>query len=216
MMQHQHIGDDAALYALGVLTNAEVQRVDEAARVCDTCAAALATAFDDVTALAEADVQFETPPGFGPMRDAPPQHRAFARNPRMFVPVWLATAAAIVIGVMPSLYFYGQNRAMHDAMSMEQQAFTRVMSEPHRTVAFAGSDARVMYAPDGSWYCVVINGERVPMHVMWPHDGTQTDLGATKVAGATGMLYLPKSHRMGELQLVADDGSIMGKATLVF
>jgi len=72
-----------------------------------------------------------------------------------------------------------------------------------------------MYAPDGSWYCIIIRGASAPLHVMWPHDGTQTMLGTAMPHGDIALLYLPKSHRMDQLSLM-QDGHVVGQAQLVF
>ena len=104
---------------------------------------------------------------------------------------------------------------MHQAMLADADAMARVAANPHRSVAFAGRDARVMYAPDGSWYVVVIRGVHAPLHVMWPHDGEQTMLGTAVPHGDVALLYLPKSHRMDQLALV-EGGRVVGQAQLVF
>jgi hypothetical protein len=100
-------------------------------------------------------------------------------------------------------------------MIADAQAMVRVAASPHRTVAFTGTDARVMYAPDGSWYLVVIRGAAAPLHLVWPHDGTRTELGMAVPHGEIAMLFLPRSHRMGRLSLMLGD-RVVGQAQLVF
>jgi len=202
-----HLGELAALYALGILEPNEQRSAEEHLTHCDACRRLLAQAEADVAAMAASQPQFEPP--------------ATLRAPRTQVrrtpgpAMWLAVAAAVAIAVLPSGYLLEQNLAMRQSELMESQVMARLMTGPHRTVAFAGTDARVMYAPDGSWYCIVIRGATAPFHVMWPHDGMQTMLGTAMPHGDIALLYLPKSHRMNQLSLMKD-GQVVGQAQLVF
>ena len=201
-----HIGDDAALYALGMLDEREQHAVDAHVERCGACSRLLAQAYEDVAAMAAAQPQHEAPPAFA----APVQKRR-----SRFQPVFAALAAAIVIALLPSMYFYEQNQQMHQAMVAEASAMARIASSPHRAVDFAGTTASVMYGPDGSWYCIIVRGAKKPMDVTWMHDGKQTMLGRAVPHGDVAVLYLPVSHRMDQLALVADDG-VVAQARLVF
>jgi hypothetical protein len=89
------------------------------------------------------------------------------------------------------------------------------MDSTHRSVAFAGADAQVMYSPDGSWYCVIVRNAKQALNVVWMHDGEKTMLGPTEVHGDVALLYLPKSHRMDDLALMQGD-HVVGQARLVY
>lgn len=201
-----HIGDDAALYALGMLDEREREAVDAHVEECDACSRLLARAYDDVTAMVAAQPQYHAP-----VRRATTARRRLPLVPRAFG----ALAAAVVLALLPSVYFYGQNERMHQAMAVEASAMARIASSPHRAVAFAGTNASVMYGPDGSWYCIVVRGAKKPMDVTWMHDGKQTMLGTAVPHGDVALLYLPQSHRMDQLALVADD-HMVAQARLVF
>jgi anti-sigma factor RsiW len=202
-----HLGELAALYALGILEPHEARVAEEHLLACDACRRLVAQAQADVTAMAAAQTQFD-PPSAEPVRVARPA--TFGLN-RML----LAAAAAFAIAILPAGYLFEQNLAMHQAMQADAQAMARVAMSPHRTVAFSGADAHVMYGPDGSWYVIVIRGASAPLHVMWPHDGTKTMLGTAVPRGDVALLYLPKSHRMDQLTLVQDNREV-GQARLVF
>lgn len=202
-----HLGELAALYALGILEPDEARVAEEHLLGCDACRRLVAQAQADVTAMAAAQTQFE-PPKRQPVPLA--RTRTFAPN-RM----WLAAAAAFAIAILPAGYLFEENLAMHQAMQVEAQAMARVATSPHRSVAFNGADAHVMYGPDGSWYVIVIRGATAPLHVMWPHDGTKTMLGTAVPHGDVALLYLPKSHRMEQLTLMMDNREV-GQAQLVF
>jgi anti-sigma factor RsiW len=197
-----HIGEDAALYALGLLDARERAAVDAHIASCEACGQLLAQAYDDVAAMAAAQPQF-----------AAPQRRV--RPAARWQPAFAALAAAIVIALLPSAYFYEENRAMHQAMQADASAIARIASTPHRMAPFSGTTANVMYAADGSWYCVVVRGAKKPMDVAWMHDGRQTMLGTAVPHGDVAILYLPRSHRMDQLALLADD-RMVGQARLVF
>lgn len=202
-----HLGELAALYALGILEPHEARAAQEHLLGCDACRRLVAQAQTDVTAMAAAQTQFEPPK----------TERAAAVRPANFGPgrMLLAAAAAVVIAILPTGYLFEQNLTMHQAMQTEAQAMARVATSPHRTVAFNGADAHVMYAPDGSWYVIVIRGASAPLHVMWPHDGTKTMLGTAVPHGDIALLYLPNSHRMDQLTLMLDNREV-GQAQLVF
>lgn len=205
-----HIGDDAALYALGMLEPDERDRIDAHVATCDACMRLLGQAEADMTAIVLTQA-IAAPP----VADLAAK-RVAARPPR-YTALIRALAAALIIALLPLGYFYQQNRAMQVAMAMESDAMTRMSASPHRVVAFAGSDAKVIYGNDGSWYCVVVHGLKTPANVMWMHDGTQTDLGRVTPMPHKDMalLYLPASHRMDQLALVSD-GRVIAQAQLVF
>ncbi len=214
-----HIGEDAALYALGALEPHEAAAVEAHVEHCSACARLLAQAEDDVTAMVAAGPLVEPPAALAerilatPDASTPATGRQRSRVPRA---AWFAAlAAAIVVAVLPSAYVYRENLAMHHTMLADADAMARIATSPHRSTAFAGRDAHVMYAPDGSWYVVVIRGAKTPMHVVWPHDGERTMLGTAVPHGDVALLYLPKSHRMDQLALMSD-GRVVAQAQLVF
>ena len=219
-----HIGELAALYALGALEPNERDAVEAHAEMCNACARLLARAQEDVTTIAEAQLQHAPPPELE-LRIASIADEGEALEPRPLPPArprarpWLAAVAAVVaIALLPSAYFLNENIAMHQAMLADEAAMVRISSSPHKNVAFAGmtqADAHVMYAPDGSWYCVIVRGITRPLQVVWPHDGDQTVIGTAVPRGDVAMLYLPKSHRMDELALM-DGTRVVANAKLVY
>ena len=203
----QHISEDAALYALGLLDEREERAVDEHVARCSACAQLLAQAFDDVAAMAAAQPQYEAP-----QKQAMPAPRPV----RAWRPAFAALAAAIVLALLPAAYLYQENQAMHAAMIADADAMARISSSPHRAVAFDGAPgATVMYGPDGSWYCIIVRDAKKPMDVTWMHDGQQTMLGTAMPHGNVAVLYLPVSHRMDQLALVSEN-RMVAQARLVF
>ena len=171
-----------------------------------------------VATLAAAEPQYRAPAGFAAPA-LPERARAKPRpRPAWFAPA-LAFAAVLVFGFVPSLYMWEQNRAMHDAMVAQNAAITQLAAGPFRTASFAsmsdGSEAHVMYAPDGSWYVVLVRGAKRALQVAWMHDGQRTMLGSAQPHGDMAMLYLPRSHRMDQLALV-DGPTVIAEAQLAY
>jgi anti-sigma factor RsiW len=214
----EHIGDDAALYALGILDEVSRRRIDAHVATCDACGAELSEAELQVATLAAAEPQHQPPAGFAaPAAPAPARAKPRARSSWFTGAV--AVAAVLVFGFAPSLYMWQQNRAMHDSMVAENAAMKQLAAGPFRTASFAamsdGSDARVMYSPDGSWYVILVRGATRALQVAWMHDGERTMLGTAQPHGDVAMLYLPRSHRMDQLALV-DGPTVVAEAQLAY
>lgn len=206
---NEHVGNDAALYALGLLDHDDRAAIDTHVEHCAACSLVLAEAFDDVAAAVAA----------GSQQSAPAELQSRLESslaPARMRPVWYAAVAAvIVLAILPSAYLLRENHSMQRTMIAESKAMDRIAAAPHRTVAFSGTDARVMYGPDGSWYCVVVRGVHQAIDVVWMHDGGKTLLGTAVPHGDVAILYLPKSHRMHRLALVSGDRTV-AQARLVF
>jgi anti-sigma factor RsiW len=209
-----HLGDDAALYALGLLSEPESTQAERHLECCEACRRLVAQFESDVTEIAAVQPQLEIPVQLA--RRLEGTSRAPAARPVLRAPWYTAVAAAFVVALLPSAYFYQENRRMHAAMVSDTEMMGRIAS-PHRTATFQGNGpaARVMYGPDGSWYVVVVHSANGPVHVMWPHDGVETDLGQAEPRGDVAVLYLPRSHPMRELAL-ASGGQVVSQARLGF
>jgi Putative zinc-finger len=196
-----HISDEAALYALGSLSDDERAAIDAHVQTCSSCAALLGTAEQDVALVASMEPQHDAPTLL-----AGRIARALDRKTtRQWQPL-AALAAAFVIGLLPSAYFWQQNQSLHATMSAQTAAIQRVASAPHRMAHFRGMNDRgsasVMYAPDGSWYVVLVRDVSKSLQVAWMHDGEKTTLGTAQAHDGVAMLYLPRSHRMDQLALM--------------
>jgi hypothetical protein len=211
-MIQPHIGDDAALYALGALDDDERAAIDAHVRSCAACAQLLGAAERDVTLAASMEAQRAQPPLLA---------RRIARSlsPRSAWPFVGALAAALVVGLLPTAYFWERDRVLQATSSAETAAIDRLASVPHRMASFNGmngnAQARVMYGADGSWYVVIAQGVRTALAVAWMHDGERTMLGMLERHGDIAMLYLPRSHRMDQLALM-DGARIVAQAQLTY
>jgi anti-sigma factor RsiW len=222
---YAHIDDLAELYAMGALGDDERTYVEAHLRACTECAQAIGLAERDVALIASMEPQQSAPAALagrierllGPDTVRLPQAR---RGFGWGVPA--LAAAALLVGLLPSFYFWSENETMHGAMIAQSAAIDRLASAPHRTAAFssassttASTAAEVMYGVDGSWYVVVVRNASKPLGVAWMHDGTRTMLGTTVPHGNVAMLYLPQSHRMDRLALM-DGDRVVAEATLTW
>jgi len=214
MNDRGHLDEAADLYAIGALDDAERDAVDRHVAGCNACARLLGAAEDRVAVLVASEVQHVPPAqlerrGNALVRREPPRWRAFGA----------AVAAALIVGLLPSAYFWQQNQSMHAAIVAQTEAMNRVALMPHRSDAFSemsdGSAARVMYAPDGSWYVVMVRGTSKALSVAWMHGGQRTMLGTATLHGQVAMLYLPRSHRMDQLALM-DGERVVAEAQLAY
>lgn len=208
----EHVGETAALYALGLLEPPETRAIDAHVAVCEACAQALARAYDDVAAAASAQPQYAAPASLGARVAglwAPKKGGGSLRQ-------LAAMAALVAIALLPAAFLLQREQTMHRAMLADAGLFARMASGPHRMVAFTGdADAKVVYAKDGSWYGVIVRGAARPLRLVWMHDGQRSVLGPLQPRGDLAMIYLPESHRMERLAL-ADGDRVVAEAKLAF
>jgi anti-sigma factor RsiW len=219
-VKYEHFDDRAALYALGALPDDERAQIDAHLAECAACLQAVGRAEADVALLVATEPQHAAPPVLEARVDRLVQTRPVTALPVRRQVAWAypaAIAAALLLGLLPSMYFWSANRSMHGMILAQSSAMGRMASSEHRTAHFRPMDpsspADVMYAPDGSWYVVVVRGATKALSVAWMHDGQHTMLGKAVPKGDVAMLYLPKSHRMDHLVLM-DGDRVVGEATL--
>lgn len=219
-MSHGHIDDRAELYALGALDPAENATIETHLRECSSCAQSVGSAERDVALIALRETRRNAPPELAARieRSLDAKRMTPLRRPdRHAWPLGAALAAALFVGLLPSAYFWSEYRAVHGAMLAQNAAMARLASATYRTARFRAargtSPAAVMYAPDGSWYLVVVRNSSRTLSVAWMHDGERTMLGSAVPHGNLATLYLPKSHRMDRLALM-DGNRIVAQATL--
>jgi anti-sigma factor RsiW len=221
-VKYEHVEDRAALYALGALPDEERAAVDAHLLECSACAQAVGEAESDVAQIVSSEPQHIAPAALEHRihRLVQPRRLESAGSSRHLAWLYPASiAAALLLGLLPSAYFFSANRAMHDVMASQNNMIGRLAAAPHRTAHFrpadAGPPADVMYASDGSWYVVVVHDASKPLSVAWMHDGVHTMLGNAMPKGNVAILYPPESHRMDRLALM-DGDRVVGEATLTW
>jgi anti-sigma factor RsiW len=118
-MIDRHVADLAELYALGTLDDDARAAVDAHVQHCPSCAAFIASAERDVALIASMESHRQAPPELQGRIErlvdtgvTPLSEKAYAR--RWTLPA--ALAAALIVGLLPSVYFWSENRSMHGAM----------------------------------------------------------------------------------------------------
>jgi anti-sigma factor RsiW len=218
-MAHEHVEDRAELYALGLLDGRESAGVERHIAECSSCAQRVGSAERDVALIASMEPHRTAPPELTKRVEQSLRVHRTSQLARAVNRPWAfsaALAAALLLGLLPSAYVWSQLRALHATMLAQNAAMER-LTFAHRTATFrathGGPAAEVMYAPDGSWYVVVVRDASKPLALAWMHDGERTMLGSTVAHGNLATLYLPKSHRMDRLALM-DGNRIVAEATL--
>ena len=179
-MNETHVGENAELYALGSLTDDERACVDAHIATCAQCRARVGVAEETVLAL-----EAQTPTV--PLRGASP---TFGRKktPRWWMPA--AVAAALVVGfVLP----HPQG---------EQPAQVAMLHSHFNHAQFTGNGplAKVLYARDGSWYYIVVEGTH-RYSVVGSSGQLEVPLGTTAARGATSELFVRGDKRFAHIDL---------------
>jgi hypothetical protein len=219
-MTHDQIEDLAEFYALGTLDDDERAAIAAHLRECSSCARAIGARERDVALIASNELQQKAPPELGARIER--VLRGGAKRPirRVVHPAWTlaaGVAAAFFIGILPSIYLWNENRMLRGTMLAQSAAMDRLVTASHRTAGFRpmqpSPPAEVIYAPDGTWYLVVVRDASKTLAVVWMHDGSYTMLGRAVPRGNLALLYLSKSHPMDRLALM-DGDRIVAEATL--
>lgn len=184
-MNDAHIGENAELYAIGSLDDLERQRVDAHVANCADCLRRLGQAEETVLGL-----ERETP-----AEPLPANARAPQFGSRRVASWWLgavAAAAALIVG-----YLLPHPQAPSDGaaqVAMLHSHFNHAQFVGH------GPLAKVIYARDGSWYYVVVEGSHRYL-VRGAGASSNTDLGTTTPRDGTSELFVPHSHRFERIDL---------------
>lgn len=205
----KHLGDDAELYALGALGDEERARADEHIATCDACLRRVGDAEAVTAAMISAGLHEDS--------FAAPRPARVSR-----VLPWLAVAAAVCLLALPTAYFARDNARMSAAMHANETLASRIASGTLASAGFAPAKgaamhARVLYDRAGDWYCVIVDGAKVPMQVAYVRpDGSMETIGSVAMR-ATGpsMTIMPIPHKMEKLALL-DGNVVVASATLTF
>jgi hypothetical protein len=183
-----HLDDDAELYALGLTERERSAEIEAHIAECPDCRARVIAAEAAGEALAAT---------------LPPVPAAPAR--RTWWPA-LATAAAVVFAATAAV----QGSASYTAraeLARTDVALTAIASSHfgHTTLSSdSGVVAKAIYARDGAWCYLVVNGAPSGAHVVIRHGTSARDAG-TLGAGAPATLFVRAPGRADEVSVVAGD-----------
>lgn len=188
----QHIGEEAALYALGALSADDRRAIDLHVRACDACAALLGEAEAAVTA---AVVPAQTPPSLDRR-----MRGAFAA-PLPWRRIAPLLAACFVLGLLPLFAVLPAHRttAEHD------RAVAALVNSHFAHVAFTSltpdaPKAKLLYGRGAAGWRFIVAQTGHAYRVRVRAGGSETEIGTLHVSGASAELFVPQtSARIFEL-----------------
>lgn len=200
----EHVGENAELYALGVLDPQERRAVDEHLAQCRDCLRRIGEAEETVLAM-DRHVASQEPPA------------TFRVRERRISPWWYAVAAAFLIGLAPSGWFFTstmvarQNETTHGAalLAMVHSHFGHAQFSPVQPGTPA-PDAKVVFARDGSWVYVLV-AERTSYGVRVG----DTPIGSTHLYGSGSELFAVRPPRGERIVLTNDSGAAVARASIL-
>ncbi|HZT11965.1 MAG TPA: hypothetical protein VFA29_04155 [Candidatus Baltobacteraceae bacterium] len=213
----EHAGENAELYALGLLDEFEAAAVELHAQTCEECTIRLEEA-----SIAVADLCAAEPIAAAPskLESRVLQDAGIARRRIRHAPHWQAAgaiAAALLLAFIPAWVAVDRTTL---ARSDDNRAIARLAAGPFNRATFMSPsrqpmDAKVLYGPHGNWYYVVVMHPAPGMHVAYVHGGRMEMLGTVSMHGESGSLYLPINHKMEELALL-QGSRVVADARLVY
>lgn len=190
-MTHEHIGELAELYALGVLDDAERTQVEAQAQTCAECAKRLGEA----EMLIAGTVAEREPPAELDAR----MREAFAPR-RAFAPRWGAlVAAAFILGLLPGLIFATLERRQPSGFENDRDKAISALVNSHfvhaqfTALTPDAPKAKVIYGRGKTWRFFVAETNRA--YTVESQDGGKTQkLGTLHVSGNAAELYVPDAN----------------------
>ena len=121
--------------------------------------------------------------------------------------VFVGLAAALVLGLALSVFQVSrQNHDLRVALDGDDRAFSTLTHSHFRHAEFSkvmpdSPSAKVLYARDGSWFYVVIDGARPDLHVVGATAGSTHDYGVAGVHGHTSTLFAERAGHLATIEL---------------
>lgn len=195
-----HLGEDAELFALGVLDDAERSRVEAHAAACSECARRLGEAEAVVAEL----LSYQVPEKVTrlPVRARPAGRLA------------MAAALAVAIGVTVASLFQTQHLAAR--INADDAVLATIATSHFNHTQFAkisrtAPTAKLLNARHGEWLYVIIDAPANGLHVVAERGGTTVDLGPAQVHGRTSTLFVRDPGKLARVELERD-GTVIERA----
>ncbi len=222
-----HIDELAELYSLGALEPDERADVEAHVAGCSSCARALGDAEAAVAALDDAFVaQIEPPERLGARiaasaKTSMPVARSRSARASFRLPSFYATAAALLlaagVGAGALVERAADTRqAAHDSTVLATIATSHFNHVTLTARSPAAPVSKVLYARDGAWIYVVIDGTTCDCRVVLRSSAGERDLGHPAVRGSTATLFVTNLSRPTSIELVTESGQIVSSATLIY
>jgi hypothetical protein len=215
----EHV-EDLELYALGVLEQEERVKIDAHLASCAQCSQRAGQAERVVAAMQPGMFDVATAP-------AAPVVVPLKRRSKIGVAAsgWLAAAAALALAVGLGTQRAGDHARLAaivntDDVIAQTLVHSHFLHAAFNPAAQSAPSAKVIYARDGSWLYVVVDGARSDLHVACspanPKSAAPVDLGAPQARGATSELFAHPPQRPGSLRLLGASGEVLAYVTLTY
>jgi anti-sigma factor RsiW len=204
-MNELHPLDDLELYALGLLEDEDRARIDAHLATCDACLRRAGEAEETAASLA----------ALLPRREAVARVGA-ALQPSRWIPQF-AAAAGIVLVLGGALQ---QNLHLQSELASYESALPSVVHSHFNHVPLrmspAGSPlaAKVLYAKDGSWIYVVIDGANADIPVTEVVAGRERAAGIAHERNGVAALFVPAAQHPSSV--IVRSGGVTGTADLAY
>ena len=190
----EHLGDEAELYALGLLDDEQRRRVDDHLRGCDACAARVGAAEHAVTALVE---------------------RSHQRPARRRVPWVLAAAAALIVslGTLAQQEFTLRGALAGDGQLVDAMVVGHFAHVPFSAPSGGAIPAKVVYDSHGQWFAVIAQCPVEWRLTVIEPGGARHPLAQRPVRRGDSMLLFARAAiPVGVLELDDTAGHVLGRA----
>ena len=192
-----HIDENAELYALGTLSDAERTAVDAHVATCASCARRVGEAEETVAALSARQTAV---PG---QLDRRVRASFVSRSlPRSF---YSLVAAALILGLLPSALLWQRDRDLNAMDATRQQAaaamvHSHFLHAPFTSMAPGAPAAKAIFARTGAWLYVIATTNQ-DYTVAVNDGGRRLDLGVLKGSGTERELFVAHPPRAKEVFL---------------
>jgi anti-sigma factor RsiW len=203
--RNAHLEEEAELYALGALSDAERAAAEEHIAQCDACARRVGQAEETLAEL----VRPQAPPAQLDRR----VHAVFARrsSARAFYPL---AAAALIVALLPGAFFWQRDRDLRASDAVNRQAVAAMIGSHflHAQFVKVAADApaaKAIFARDGAWvYVIAVTDRDLTLNA-----GSRA-LGKLTGTGNERALFV--EHPSATRSLVLMDGSrVLARAAVV-
>ncbi|MBC5810585.1 MAG: zf-HC2 domain-containing protein [Candidatus Eremiobacteraeota bacterium] len=236
-MMDEHVGENAELYALGLLDAAEHAALEAHVATCDSClrwvgaaeeaAAALASTLPRPSDAIVSSAKLKTSPAglaFNPMgRLIPSIYQRSAGEllwQRLALFATLAAAMLVLFFATRLVVDRVQGQQMASAWLGDERILSRLTSSHFKHVSMTmrpGSvlySAKVIYAPDGSWVMLLAEGCACKLRAIETIRGGWRDIGELK-GGRVATLLLENAGRPEKVELTSG-GTVEATANITY
>ena len=207
MLDADHLGEDAELYALGSLGDGDRARVERHVLACDDCAKRVGDAEATVLRLIESDAA-------QPQVPREPELRFAARFPSRWI---LAVAAAFVLGLLP--WGITALRSTGGPTPGGEQVVAAMLAGHFTHVPFVARvpgapAAKVIYAREGGWIYVIAGAGTDALEIAVLRGGRSTTVGGLAPSDGVRSRFIALPGRVDAVVLLERGAAIASARTI--